>query len=455
MNSVTIENYRCFRGRQTARLAPLTLLVGENSSGKTAFMAMIRALRTAAFGNAIPDFREPPYDLGAFEEVVYGDSRQSERAPDFFGASFEDRDSDYGESPVEFSVQFSESDDGFSFQTSRKFSQGDAWFELDDSYELSVEMGVGSRIWMGANPYRGIGMEFPTLWTATESALNQWDHEWGEDDDEIDISEHGSARFPSTDVAKSRLDALHETLRAWLVKNMRASGGSFSDTFAGAPARSQPQRNYVPILQSRDPEGEYAPSYLAMLSRRDPYEWLALKERLEDFGKASGLFDEISIGSLGEGAGDPFQVRIRKFGKELKGLDRNLIDVGYGVSQALPLLTELLRADAPTIFLLQQPEVHLHPMAQAALGSLFCSIANERQLIVETHSDYIVDRVSMDIRDKTTDLKPDDVSILFFERGELDARIHSLRLDDMGNVLDAPPSYREFFSAELTRHIGL
>lgn len=130
--------------------------------------------------------------------------------------------------------------------------------------------------------------------------------------------------------------------------------------------------------------------------------------------------------------------------------------MGYGVSQTLPLLTELLRDDAPSMFLLQQPEVHLHPSAQAALGSLFCNLAGpERQLIVETHSDYILDRVRMDVRDKETELKPEDVSILFFEPGELDVTIHSLRLDDEGNVLDAPDSYREFFMAETRRSIGL
>ena len=449
MNSVTIENYRCFRGRQTARLAPLTLLVGENSSGKTAFMAMIRALRNAAFSDRIPDFREPPYDLGSFGEVVYSDSRKSERSA-FFSASFEDRDSDYGDAPVKFSAKFEERD-GFPYPTMRKLSQGDAWFSLDDTSESKIKMGVGNRLWVGANIYRSIGMEFPVLLMAADFTLLQWD----ESNNIIGLSEYGNAPFPPKDAEKSRLDDLNETLGAWRVKNMEISDGVFSETFAGAPVRSQPRRTYDPIRQSRDPEGEYVPSYLAGLSRRDSDEWGALKHRLEGFGKASGLFDEISIGSLGESAGDPFQVRIRKFGKELKGLERNLIDVGYGVSQALPLLTELLRADAPPVFLIQQPEVHLHPMAQAALGSLFCSVARERQLIVETHSDYIVDRVSMDVRDKTTDLTPDDVSILFFERGELDARIHSLRLDNMGNVLDAPPSYREFFSAELTRLIGL
>ena len=44
MDKITLKNYRCFHGKQTARLAPLTLLVGENSTGKTSLMAMIRAL---------------------------------------------------------------------------------------------------------------------------------------------------------------------------------------------------------------------------------------------------------------------------------------------------------------------------------------------------------------------------------------------------------------------------
>ena len=114
---------------------------------------------------------------------------------------------------------------------------------------------------------------------------------------------------------------------------------------------------------------------------------------------------------------------------------RNVIDVGYGVSQVLPIITELFRDSQTSMFLLQQPEVHLHPSAQAALGSLFCKIAaRNRQLVVETHSDRLLDRVRMDVRDGRTKLTPDDVSILFFERGDLDVRIHSLRLDAEGNV---------------------
>ena len=71
MDSITLENYRCFREKQTARLAPLTLLVGNNSTGKTSFLALIRALWDVHFLERVPDFREEPFDLGTFRDIAH------------------------------------------------------------------------------------------------------------------------------------------------------------------------------------------------------------------------------------------------------------------------------------------------------------------------------------------------------------------------------------------------
>ena len=226
--------------------------------------------------------------------------------------------------------------------------------------------------------------------------------------------------------------------------------------FASAPVRSKPSRTYDPSRPTRDPEGDYVPMYLADVLSQRGEKWTELKKQLEKFGREAGLFDEISIKRLGHRDSEPFQIQVRKLGSKIKGPLRNLIDVGYGVSQALLVITELLRPDAPPLFLLQQPEVHLHPSAQAALGGLFCQIASrERQIIVETHSDHLIDRVRMDVRDGVSALKPEDVSILFFERNDLDVHIHSLGIDGEGNVLNAPDSYRRFFMEETTRSLGL
>ncbi len=201
--------------------------------------------------------------------------------------------------------------------------------------------------------------------------------------------------------------------------------------------------------------------YLANLFTEGEKTWLSLKNRLEHFGKAAGLFDEITIKQLGKKGSEPFQVQVRKFEGRRKGPLRNLIDVGYGVSQVLPVITELLLLDrrrrlAPRLFLLQQPEVHLHPSAQAALGTLFCEVASSgQQLVVETHSDHLLDRVRMEVRDGTTELKPDDVSILFFERDGLEVNIHSLSIDEDGNIEGQPDNYRKFFMDEIRRSLGL
>ena len=230
-----------------------------------------------------------------------------------------------------------------------------------------------------------------------------------------------------------------------------------SRPYASAPVRSKPRRTYDPSRLTRDPEGEAVPMYLADVSHRGQKKWMVLHGALESFGRASGLFDQMRVRRLGRTSSEPFQIQVRKSGgTRLKGPWRNLTDVGYGISQVLPVITELLRSDSPNMFLLQQPEVHLHPSAQAELGTLFCSVASQgKQLIVETHGDHLIDRVRMDVRDATTALRPEDVSILFFERGALEVTIHSLRVDDAGNILDQPPGYRRFFMEETNRSIGI
>ena len=76
------------------------------------------------------------------------------------------------------------------------------------------------------------------------------------------------------------------------------------------------------------------------------------------------------------------------------------------------------------------------------------------QLVIETHSDYIIDRVRMDVRDRKSALSAENVSILYVDRSGSEVRVHSIRLDDVGNIVGAPPAYRRFFLDELDRSIG-
>ena len=80
MDSITLRNFRCFREEQTARLAPLTLLVGENSTGKTSFMAMIRALWDVCYRAQVPISKRNPT---IWEEIAHYRGGKGGRAKSF------------------------------------------------------------------------------------------------------------------------------------------------------------------------------------------------------------------------------------------------------------------------------------------------------------------------------------------------------------------------------------
>jgi hypothetical protein len=221
--------------------------------------------------------------------------------------------------------------------------------------------------------------------------------------------------------------------------------------YAFAPIRTSPRRTYDPVGAAPEPEGSHIPMLLATMARATERDaWIALESALSEFGARSGLFEGIEIVNKGKKESDPFQIAIKSGGPAF-----NLIDVGYGVSQALPILVDTMRqASSAQLFLLQQPEVHLHPRAQAELGSFFAGQADKkRRFVIETHSDHLVDRVRMEVRRKK--LKPEDVSLLYFERGKHGATIHNLELDRNGGIVNPPEGYRQFFLNEERELLGI
>jgi hypothetical protein len=217
---------------------------------------------------------------------------------------------------------------------------------------------------------------------------------------------------------------------------------------AWAPVRSKPRRTYDPVRDTQEPDGGHVPMVLANLAAAGGEPWEDVRRQLSAFGKGAGLLSDIDVKRKGSKESDPFQVEVGM----AKNLAFNLVDVGYGVSQALPILVDTVLAPAGASFLLQQPEVHLHPRAQAQLGSFLGASVRDggKRFVVETHSDYLLDRVRMDVRDGVG-VRPEDVVILFFERKQKDVVVHEIGIDAAGNLVGAPESYRTFFLTETRR----
>ena len=441
---IRLRDFRCFHERQSARLAPLTLLVGENSTGKTSFLAAVQAVWDAAHGSGDPDFRKPPFDLGSFPEIVHRRGGRG-RGPDSFTLGFQELVP--GDRLLDFAATF-ESRDAAPAPVTISWRSGAVSARRCPSdgkdARIVFESPDGKWYCLAGGRYRSSAASWVS---GLPSGLRvaEPESEPSRDAGHLQALPEGSPREPSPD-----------DLAAFSFLSRQFARSPWEEApFASAPNHPSPQRTYDPTKLSSDPWGTDVPSRFANLHLRDKTGWTALKEKLDAFGRESGLFDDLSVKQLSGVEGGPFQLQVRKFSRRgRKGLRRNLMDVGFGVSQVLPVLAALLCADGPDMLLLQQPELHLHPSAQAALGSLFCRTAEAgRQLIVETHSDHIMNRIRLDVRDRRTKLRPEDVAILYFERDDIEVRIHPIRFDENGNVQDAPPNYRRFFTDELNRSL--
>ncbi len=429
--SFFLSDVRCFGGDHWATLKPITLLVGENSTGKSTFLGcysvLHRLLSRSLISGDSADFNREPFAMGSFRDIV-----RSRRGPDGridkFSLGFRlapiRRSSvrpfplritfaEEGSQPVVTSVLYRFGAE--SFLGMRRSTSGSMLLSIPDS-EAEIDV------------------EFDN-WLFVLDILSQPDlgKIFGNSPDVRSIANYFLTFFPSTKTRSNR--------RAWLP--------ALSDLVPVAPLRSKPKRTYDPVRETASPEGEHIPMLMMRLDRTDNSGWTSLHDELVAFGHDSGLFSDIRVRSHGKQMSDPFQLQV----KVRSGSYANLVDVGYGVSQSLPILVDV-RSERQRVFLLQQPEVHLHPRAQASLAELFVESfrKNRNRFLIETHSDYIVDRIRILVRNQF--IKATDVSILYFEPRRNSVKIHNISVDKDGNLSGVPDGYRDFFVRETDRLLG-
>ena len=120
----------------------------------------------------------------------------------------------------------------------------------------------------------------------------------------------------------------------------------------------------------------------------------------------------------------------------------HLTHVGVGVSQVLPILVMCLLARQKKILLLEQPELHLHPKVQTLLGDFFISLALcHKQCIVETHSEYIIDRLRLRIAESQKSLLQNLTKIYFVEKLQGNSVFKEVKINEYGAIVDWPDDF--------------
>jgi predicted ATPase len=143
------------------------------------------------------------------------------------------------------------------------------------------------------------------------------------------------------------------------------------------------------------------------------------------------------------------QLQVRQVGRSTRyevvidsqSVAANLRDVGIGISQVLPVLTIAFFAPPGSTILLEEPEIHLHPLAQSVLAELFVEVARDRhvQFIVETHSEHLFRRMQTLVARE--DLSTDDCELYFVEKEGGLAQLRRLELDAYGRVTNWPDRF--------------
>ncbi len=430
LTSLTLNNFKIWDNTKPIRLGTVTLLLGTNSSGKSSLIQSLLLLRqtTQPHDDWQPDLdfgsgsRNSSLLMGSFREILcrHGNATSAIKANQV-GLEFSWKPSGEQSDTVTFSARYSADSaikdnaridylrlgkygEGFTVERETRATQ--------DVYKLTL----GDR-------RNALGRSI--LYKPVQS---------------FSFSKEALAELG--DEGKSL-----ESAGEMLLKEL-------SRVIYLGPLREMAQRHYPTPGTSRsaiDDDGTNAPALLiaSALAHRaaknkpgDLPETARLFEQTCHWLKEMGLADKLAIKQLPkremteDQMGVWYEIRV-----EVDDESSNLRDVGVGVSQVLPVIVAALTAESGHIVIVEEPESHLHPLAQAGLAELFAQVSRDRnvQFIVETHSEHLFRRMQTLIAQDRLSLK--EAAMYFVERMGKRAEIRPLEISDKGRIANWPDKF--------------
>ena len=218
------------------------------------------------------------------------------------------------------------------------------------------------------------------------------------------------------------------------------------------PLREHPQREYHwSGVSPADvgPRGERTVDAILAATAHGEERNLAPRKRYMKFQemiaywlRELGLIDSFQIKEIASGS-NLYQVRVRR---DHTGPETMLTDVGFGVSQILPVLVLLYYVPEGSIVLMEQPEIHLHPSVQSGMADVMLAVAKRRQvqIIVESHSEHLLRRFQRRVAEGS--ISSSDLKLYFVNTKCGAAELNDLKLNEWGGIENWPD---KFFGDEM------
>jgi predicted ATPase len=350
--AITVEGFKSIGDRRSMPLSMLNVIAGINSSGKSSFMQPLLLLKQTM---------EAPYDPGPL--LINGPN-----------------------------VKFTELDQFFSqgLKISTQQLMLGLTYQDQSGFEIHLGKDAQGNLTVLKNVARAPNEEISVTPVSQSGEMSKWI----EANLYQQLSKHfkGSSFIPERD-------------RCFIDTALRdSSGRTFKFGSMGRPSMNMTQKLglnvlHVPGLRGQ-PDRRYQNSAVGEVfpGRMDDYvasiiaDWQEKKDarlqKLSDYLKQLGLTWTVQSKKLDATS---VEIKVGRMPTALKGGAKDLVsiaDVGFGVSQVLPVLVALLVARAGQLVYIEQPEIHLHPKAQRALAHVFADavVSGHAQIVVETHS---------------------------------------------------------------------
>ncbi len=441
-----VRNFKSWRDTGPIRLAPVTAFFGTNSSGKTSLLQSLLLMKQTVQSTdrgQVLNFGDRPslVSLGHFGDVIHGRDPRMRLGLEFSWVvkeRIEVSDPDHRNEvllradEISFATEVGSRNGDLQVErfSYRPRDAGEQVARIDyrrrsrqqrrrPEYELAAEVG-GNTNFLRRFQGRAWGLPPPA----------------------------NCYGFPDEAYTYFRNSAFINPFEIELERKFRRS------LFYLGPLRRYPQRSYSwqgAVPTDVGVEGERSIEVLLASRERPAREGIARRLRsdgrairrvpveavVRDWLRELNLVHEFIVEQIAPNS-EFYQVRIRRSAESENVF---LPDVGFGVSQALPVLVMLATVPMGSVVILEQPELHLHPSAQSELADVILETArvNRAQVIVESHSEHLLTRLQRRVAEEKFDAEK---LALYFCRNEGGRSVlEDLRLNLLGEIGNWPPHF--------------
>lgn len=439
--AVRLRNYKAFQDTGWIEFKPFTMLLGYNSNGKSTILKSLYLIKKC-YEKYRSGVEYPPFSVGNEEDGGFNDFAYKGKTENVKNIEFSFR-IDCKDEEILYSMEElcgieAEKCNTFEYSVSARRN-----LKKNDVYIDSIQLKFAEKVF-----YECMYKENGDFAVATELLKNNNEKcelpMLYEVKNTFFLSNLSDVRYPSWVTDEEYSDRVGpeqrfvlQFMQGTLIGMVNQALMEFADNLDYImPIRTLPKRYMNLMATNNNDVGINGNNTYNILFQVEAYGDTETKENIQKWLRLFGY--EYKWRIIKPNYGEFILHDIKK------GFDINIVDIGFGISQILPIIVASVQRKEG-LLAIDSPEAHLHSSVQSEIADMFIDSMQEKCVFLETHSENIVMRVQRRVAEKK--ISNTDVALYFIENNEDGVYCRELKLAVDGSVIDPIEEYKQFFSA--------